>query len=325
MDDCFTYSVEAAPNRIVKEKLCSNKDVLFESNECHIRLPNVDEVQSVIKNLNFKCIDAASHRQLRPIFPFIAKEFPGIHSKLKSAFLFFEKKILYLDSSISPFQSIQKLSETFEHPAPADREAAALDLVSSFLRKLDVRIQKIEMKKALRAISSLPLPVQTMLLSQMDTSIQSNPDLTMNDVSFRTFHLAEDGAEIPIKLEDESSGTQRLFVLLAYLLTALRTGGVAVIDDIDESIHSSLLTQLLKLFQLREYNSKKSQLLFTLHNTDLLSGDNLTVSEISFISQNGFKGTQVRRLSSFEDVRNVNNFRKRYLMGFYDAIPSPFI
>lgn len=147
----------------------------------------------------------------------------------------------------------------------------------------------------------------------------------MNDVSFRTFHLAEDGAEIPIKLEDESSGTQRLFVLLAYLLTALRTGGVAVIDDIDESIHSSLLTQLLKLFQLREYNSKKSQLLFTLHNTDLLSGDNLTVSEISFVSQNGFKGTQVRRLSSFEDVRNVNNFRKRYLMGFYDAIPSPFI
>ena len=239
--------------------------------------------------------------------------------------MFFEKKILYLDSSISPFQSIQKLSETFENPAPADREAAALDLVSSFLRKLDIRIQKIEMKKILRPISSLSLPVQTMLLSQMDTPIQSNPDLTVNNVSFRTFHLAESGAEIPIKLEDESSGTQRLFVLLASLLTALRTGGVAVIDDIDESIHSSLLPQFLNLFQLREYNTKRSQLLFTLHNTDLLSGDNLTVSEVSFVSRSLSLGTQVRRLSSFDDVRNVTNFRKQYLMGFYDAIPSPFI
>lgn len=181
------------------------------------------------------------------------------------------------------------------------------------------------MKKVLRPISSLLLPVHTMLLSQMDTSIQSNPDLIMNDVSFRTFQLAEDSAEIPIKLEDESSGTQRLFVLLAYLLTALRTGGVAVIDNIDESIHSSLLPQFLNLFQLHEYNSKKSQLLFTLHNTDLLSGDNLTVSEVSFVSRSLSLGTQVRRLSSFDDVRNVTNFRKQYLMGFYDAIPSPFI
>lgn len=325
MDVCFTYSVEVASNRIVKEKLCSNEDVLFESNECHIRLPNVDEFQSKIKRLTFECIDAASQRQLRPIFPFIAKEFPGIHSKLKSAFLFFEKKILYLDSSISPFQSIQKLSETFDHPASVDREAAALNLVSSFLRKLDVHIQKIEMRKAMGSISSLPLPMQALYLSQMNTSIQSNPDLTLNDVSFRTFHLAEDGAEIPIKLEDESSGTQRLFVLLASLLTALRTGGVAVIDDIDESIHSSLLPQFLNLFQLREYNTKRSQLLFTLHNTDLLSGDNLTVSEVSFVSQSLSLGTQVRRLSSFDDVRNVTNFRKQYLMGFYDAIPSPFI
>ena len=324
-DDSYTYSTEVSSNRIVAEKLLFKNEVLFESHEGQISLTKAEELESVIKNLYFKCVDAETHHQLRPILPVLANDFPGFNSKINSAFHFFEKKVHYLDGSILPFQGIQKLAETFDYSDSSERESAALDLVSSFLRKLDVRIRKIEMKKTARRISSLPLPMQALLLSQMDTSIQSNPNLTVDEVTFRTFHLSENEEEIPFKFEDESSGTQKLFGVLAFLLTAIRTGGVAIIDEIDDSLHSSLLPQLLKLFQLREYNSKRSQLIFTVHNTDLLSGDNLTVSQVSFVSQNGFHGTQVRRLSSFEDVRNVNNFRKQYLMGYYDAIPSPFI
>ena len=177
------------------------------------------------------------------------------------------------------------------------------------------------MRRTPKSVEALPAGVHPFLPS----FAAGGPSSTVADAEFRTFHLAEDGGEIPFEFEAESAGTRKLFGLLANLLTAVRTGGTVLADDFDQSLHPALLHEIVKLFQVRDYNDRKSQFVFTLHNTELLASDRLSVSEVAFVSQSGFQGTKVRRLSDFEDVRNVNNFRKRYLTGCYGAIPSPFI
>ena len=322
----FTYGVEVKADQIATEELRVHDEILFSVKNGEIFFQQRDGSESAIKGLRIQCIDASSRRQLRPLLPAIARDYPGLDENINAAFSDLSTKFFYLDESIPAFQGIQNLASTFDMSSLVEREKAALDLISSFLRKLDVRIHRIEMRKTPMPISSLPLSMQALLLSQKNISpVQDNPDLTVNQIDFRTFHLSETGEEIPLKLSDESLGTQKLFGLLAFLLTALRKGGVAIIAEIDDSLHSMLLPELIKLFQLRDYNNQKAQLFFTIHNTDILASDQMTVSEVSFVSHNGFNGATIRRLSSFEGVRNVNNFRKQYLMGFYDAVPSPYI
>lgn len=322
----YSYGVEVASDRIVGERLRLGDVVLFETQDGKVSFNQHDGVDSVIRGVKIQCIDITTNRQMRPLLPIIGNDFPGFDAGIVCAFRSLAGKFFYLDGTIPPYQGIQRLASTFDFPDLADRENAALDLVSSFLRKLDVRIQKIELTKTPTPISSLPLAMQSFLLSQeKSVSVQDNPNLTIDQIDFRAVHLSASGEEVKFNLTDESLGTQKLFGLLAFLLTAVRSGGVAIIDEIDDSLHSALIPEFLKLFTLRDYNNKKSQLFFTIHNTDLLGDDYLTVSEISFVSQHGFKGTQIRRLSSFENVRNVNNFRKQYLMGYYSAIPSAFI
>ena len=61
--------------------------------------------------------------------------------------------------------------------------------------------------------------------------------------------------------------------------------------------------------------------------TDLLEDGVLRMSEICLVNKNKYVGTKARRLvdikNSGEDIRNVTNFRKQYLDGYYQAIPHP--
>lgn len=67
--------------------------------------------------------------------------------------------------------------------------------------------------------------------------------------------------------------------------------------------------------------------MFTTHCTDLLDDEILRLSEIGIVIKNAALGTKVRRLCDLrrdgEDIRNVSNFRRRYLDGFYSGVPYP--
>ena len=81
------------------------------------------------------------------------------------------------------------------------------------------------------------------------------------------------------------------------------------------------------LFKKRRHNPKGAQLIFTTHNTDILDDSILRVSEIAMVRKTTANGTLVRRLvdakNDGEDIRNVTNFRKQYLAGFYSGVPHP--
>ena len=317
----FCYSAAVAEDRITEETLSVDGKLKFRMEEGSILLTTEEGREAVEQGIRIQCIDASTQKQLRPVLPVIRGSFPGYDPEINNAYLSISTKINYSDRTIPPETGVSFLAGTFDFPTQEERESAALALISKYLQKLDVRIRRVEMKKTSRSIDSLPPE----LLQFFPAVSKGSSSPIFTEFEFKTFHLTEDGNEVPFKLQMESLGSQKLFGLLSFLLTAVRTGGTAVVDEFDNSLHPALLNEIIKLFQIREYNNKKSQFIFTLHNTELLSSDQLSVSEVAFVSQSGFNGTKVRRLSDFEDARNVNNFRKRYLMGYYDAIPSPFI
>jgi AAA15 family ATPase/GTPase len=83
------------------------------------------------------------------------------------------------------------------------------------------------------------------------------------------------------------------------------------------------------MFKDKRYNIKGAQLVFTTHNTDILDDAVLRVSEVAITRKTIQTGTLIRRIVEFKDdgldVRNVTNFRKQYLKGFYSGVPHPAI
>jgi len=81
-------------------------------------------------------------------------------------------------------------------------------------------------------------------------------------------------SEIKLNLKhNESSGTQKMFDLAGLLLRVFNNDNQCFIllDEIDSHFHPSLLISLVNLFNNPEINKSKSQLLFTSHDTNLMS------------------------------------------------------
>jgi hypothetical protein len=81
------------------------------------------------------------------------------------------------------------------------------------------------------------------------------------------------------------------------------------------------------MFKSKRYNQSCAQIVFSTHCTDILDNAILRLGEVAIVRKTPSTGTLVRRLIDFKenglDVRNVTNFRKQYLDGFYSGIPHP--
>ena len=140
-----------------------------------------------------------------------------------------------------------------------------------------------------------------------------------------TLHKTEAGEIVKFDISYESQGTQHLARILGGLLAAICQGKTVLIDELDDSLHSLLVMELVKLFKEKRINENKAQLIFTIHNTDLLSENLLGLSEIGIVSQRGFEGSKLLRLVEIPRLRNSADFRRRYLRGEFGGIPFPYV
>lgn len=84
------------------------------------------------------------------------------------------------------------------------------------------------------------------------------------------YHELENGKNLPLLYDVESSGTKALFGTLMNYYTVLSEGGVLALDEFDINLHPDILPHLLDLFLVKENNPKNAQLIFTSHNTDIM-------------------------------------------------------
>jgi len=128
------------------------------------------------------------------------------------------------------------------------------------------------------------------------------------------------GKQHELPLYDESSGTQTAFTLLSRLLPILKSGGLAVIDEMESDLHPHMLEELIDLFISPETNPHNAQLVFSTHSHALLN--TLLKQQIVLVEKDDELNTDAYRLDDVKGVRADDNIYAKYLAGAYGAIPN---
>ncbi len=118
----------------------------------------------------------------------------------------------------------------------------------------------------------------------------------------------------------ESEGTKKLFHLSGLFFNIIANGGVMIIDEFDAKLHSHLTTQLISIINNPKINKKGAQLIFTTHNTNLLSANIFRRDQIWFTQKNLKNETHLFSLYEFKQ-RNDSDIEKNYMAGRFGAVP----
>lgn len=122
----------------------------------------------------------------------------------------------------------------------------------------------------------------------------------------------------------ESAGNKKIFDLAGLLLVAFNSEDdpfLIVIDEIDSNFHPSLLIKLIKMFNNPKINKNNSQLLFTSHDTNLMSPSIMRRDQFYFAEKQEDESTRLYSLADLRGIRNDADFAKQYLAGYYGALP----
>jgi AAA15 family ATPase/GTPase len=184
------------------------------------------------------------------------------------------------------------------------------------IRFVDLGITGMTVRKTDMDASSVPFPkdmpslLRKQLLERMSTR-------------YYFTHVTKQGISGDIELSDESDGTQRLFQLLPNIVETLVQGGVYIIDEIESGMHPFMAEAIVKLFNDSSINHGQAQLLFSTHNSNLLSPNLMRRDQIWFVE----KIDGCSRFYSLDDfdkktVTASSPFAKWYLEGRFGAIPA---
>lgn len=122
-------------------------------------------------------------------------------------------------------------------------------------------------------------------------------------------------------LLSHSGKMNRKYFSLAYpIIDALDNGKRLIIDEFDSKMHPLLTCRIIALFNSKETNPKNAQLIFTTHDTNLLSANTFRRDQIWFTQKDRYGATELYSLAEYK-VRNDASFEKDYLSGKYGAIP----
>ena len=318
----FEYSLSFTDVGILSERLSRNGKTLFSlDGDKHdfrrIATKKPYTPKAIYEIYKVECCDGEGH-WIRPILNTIGHRYAGLNTEMTVAFGVIAKNVhIFIGGT-----------ETGVLPVAVDQlcgvmgcdQNMALAAIVEVIRKLDVEIKGIEIVE--RETAAVPLT--------NGFEILKHDGVTMRETRLFIHSAHENDRKERVVFDfmaQESAGTIRLASVVAYLLCALHSGDTIIVDELDRSLHPLLVRALLSLFQQRTRNEKRAQLVFTTHCTDLLDDEILRLSEIGIVIKNAALGTKVRRLCDLrrdgEDIRNVSNFRRRYLDGFYSGVPYP--
>ncbi len=192
-------------------------------------------------------------------------------------------------------------------------------------------------KKILKFMNAADLSITDISLEKKDFSMDDLPhempqgikEEVANDLKgkklTRLFFMhpsSENSEEVPLELNEESAGTQKLFALAGPWLDVLDNGFVFFVDELDASLHPTMVRFLLSLFHNPETNRHNAQLVFTTHDTTVLDQSLMRRDQIWFVEKNDENATILYPLSDYKP-RKGEALQKGYLYGRYGAIPFP--
>lgn len=239
--------------------------------------------------------------------------------QLQPVYAWFDRTILVIGTEgreLSPGFSAA-LCET-------DRKEA----IMKFLKMADLGIDDIQVTKA---------PFKPLSLEATKETMKGNADKTMNHAietvkrllkalksdffDIRTLHQDNRGELVAFDLEDESNGTQKLFSFAGLWTDILDQGRILFIDELHGSLHPKLVEFLTRQFNDRKTNPNNAQLIFSTHETAILSQQLMRRDQVWFCEKDRDQTTQIYPLTDFRPRKGRENLAAGYLSGRYGAVP----
>lgn len=210
-------------------------------------------------------------------------------------------------------------------------KAQALDILS----RADIGIKDFEVIK-----DKIAAPADPDSLLKLNAKLQSNPSIIAGQLHADNEGLYSIDVKTVFPIFNEkgnavgkkdvmlfkengfnSEGTVRLLCYLGWILAALNEGRVILIDEIDSKLHFLVADYIIKLFNSIEDNPHNAQLICTAHNV-MLMDDGFRRDQIYFTSKDHYGRSSLSSLADYTGVRKSDLFSKKYLAGFYAALPD---
>jgi uncharacterized protein len=297
----FRYGFEINSEQVVAEWLFQSDEdseaMLFERDFDSFRLDDFPEGQGI-----------SDKTRNNALFLSVVAQFNG---KLSGKILLWFSKTLQLISGLQDRLYRKETLESFEN----DRHRH--DIIE-FIKKLDLGIADIQITNKPVFISQ-----KTALYGGSYGSLYPNSE---SKPTVKTVHRKydADGKQTAIEIFDiekhESEGTNKLFALAGLLLDTLRTGKILFIDELDARLHLLITRELICLFNSNETNPHNAQLIFTTHDTNLLSSKAFRRDQIWFTEKDNKGATDLYSLVEYKVGKDAS-FERDYIIGKYGAIP----
>jgi uncharacterized protein len=222
---------------------------------------------------------------------------------LRPVFDYFAGRLVIFNeqAQLNPQVSIQML-----------KQADGRKEICNFLTAADISISDID-------VETRKVPGQSVHVDLVAGKTEVRPE-ELEEHQLRFHHVTEQGKAV-FDLMDESSGTRNLLFLTGPVLDVLNKGLTLIIDELDTSLHTMLVRELVRLFHQPKINTGGAQLIFTTHDTSLLDAPDLfRRDQVWFVEKDRNQASALVGLSEFSPRKN-EALERGYLLGRYGGIP----
>lgn len=224
-----------------------------------------------------------------------------------------------------------------DYPAEHSRVMRRVEAEPTFRAAMDAFIQFADLGST--DLQVVEVEYSNDDLAEMRTAFDSMRERFPNadDASFDDFlrlnrrqlqlrHRGESGV-VPLPFHMESAGTHALISFASLAVTALASGGVHVVDEIDASLHPLLVQSLVDIFLNPATNPLQAQLICTTHDATLIdrrigASQGIRRDQVWLVEKNPDGATELVPLTAFKGARDEDNLARRYLAGRWGGIPN---
>lgn len=187
--------------------------------------------------------------------------------------------------------------------------------ILSFLKTADIDIDDIHVEDIDFDPNDLPDDMPESIKQEISKEFKGKKLTEANSV-----HLDIEGKPVEFDLDDESDGTRKLLSFIGPWIDSLESGNVLLIDELHDNFHPMMVRFLIDLFHNNETNTGNAQLVFTTHETSVLSQDVFRRDQIWFCEKKN-KASTLFPLTDFSPRKGVEDLEKSYFSGRYGALP----
>lgn len=140
-----------------------------------------------------------------------------------------------------------------------------------------------------------------------------------------SFHKKDNEGKIRFDISQESDGSKRVIDLLPAFFDIFNPSSkeVYIIDEVDRSLHSLLIRQLIEIYLEICNEESRSQLLLTTHDLFLMDQNLLRRDEMWITERRGGCSSLIA-FSNYKDIRYDKDIRRSYLQGRMGGVPDIF-